>query len=55
MFKRHGHNVEGEEAVFISLATSIGMILLTLVGWCLWKIFARIAEVTSTLPPGEIP
>jgi hypothetical protein len=47
--------MNGEEAVVISLAISLGMIGLTILGWWLWKIFARIAEVMFTLPPGEMP
>lgn len=55
MLRRRSYNRDGEEAVLISLATSIGMIILTVVGWWMWKIFARIAEALLPIPPGNAP
>lgn len=55
MLKESSHNRDREDGTIISLVISLGMIILTAVGWWLWKIFARIAETMFTLPPGEMP
>lgn len=55
MLKQSSHNMEGEESVVISLAISLGMIILTAVGLWMWKIIARIAEAMFILPPSEMP
>ncbi len=48
-------DTEGEEGVIISLALSVGLVILAAVGWWAWKVLARIAEAMFILPPGEMP
>lgn len=55
MLKQSSHNMDGEDGVVISLAVSLGMIILTGVGLWTWKTLARIAEAMSILPPSEMP
>ena len=55
MLKQSSHNMDGEDGVVISLAISLGMIILTVVGLWMWKILARVAETMVILPPGEMP
>lgn len=44
-----------EEGVLLSLGISLGMILLAVIGWWMWKILVPIMEAMFTLPPGEMP
>ncbi len=55
MLTRRSQNMAGEEGVLMSLAISLGMIILTAVGLWMWKVLARIAEAMFILPPSEMP
>jgi hypothetical protein len=55
MLTRRSHNTDGEERVIISLAISLGMIILAVLGLWLWKVLAPIALVLSGLSPIEMP
>lgn len=47
--------LDGEIGVLISLAVSLGMVILTVAGWWLWKILAAIAPVLSGVSSIELP
>ena len=47
--------LDGEIGVLISLAVSLGMVILTVAGWWLWKILAAIAPVLSGGSSIELP
>jgi len=51
----HPEKLDGELGVLISLAVSLGMVILTVTGWWLWKILAAIAPGLSDLSLIEIP
>jgi len=44
-----------ETGVAISLAISVGMIFLALIGWWLWRLLAPIAEAMFATTPIEMP
>jgi hypothetical protein len=45
----------GEEGTLMSLAISLGMVILAILGWWLWKILARIASAISGISLIETP
>jgi len=47
--------LDGEFDVLISLVVSVGLVLLTVAGWWLWKILAAIAPVLSSVSSIEMP
>lgn len=51
----HPGKLDGELGVLISLAVSLGMVILTVTGWWLWKILAAIAPVLSGVSSIEMP
>lgn len=51
----HPGKLNGELGVLISLAVSVGMVLLTVLGWWLWKILAASAPVLSSVSSIEMP
>lgn len=51
----HPEKLDGEIDVLISLAVSLGIVILTVAGWWLWKILAAIAPVLSGVSSIEIP
>ncbi len=51
----HPGKLDGELGVLISLVVSLGMIILTVTGWWLWKILAAIAPVLSGVSSIEMP
>jgi hypothetical protein len=55
MIKRYPQSMQEESGVMISLAISIGMIILAVVGWWMWKIFAPIAQAIFAISPSEVP
>lgn len=55
MLKQSSHNMDGKDGIVISLAISLGMIILTAVGLWMWKIIARTVEAMFILPPSEMP
>lgn len=55
MLTRRSQNMSGEEGVLMSLAISLGMVILAILGWWLWKVLARIVEAMFILPPSELP
>lgn len=48
-------DTEGEEAVIISLALSVGLVILAAVGSWMWNIFTPMTHTTFMLPPREMP
>ncbi len=55
MNTRRSHALEGELAVLISVAVSLGMVALSLIGWFLWNAAALITESMSAMNPGDLP
>jgi uncharacterized iron-regulated membrane protein len=55
MIMPHPGKLDGELGVLISLVVSLGMIILTVTGWWLWKILAAIAPVLSGVSSIEMP
>jgi hypothetical protein len=55
MLNHRQHRMQEELGVLISLVVSVGMILLTVLGWWLWKILAAIAPVLSGVSSIEAP
>lgn len=55
MRNRRQHGVREELGVLISLAVSLGMIILTVVGWWLWKTIPALAEAIFFVSSVEIP
>ncbi|NOS82345.1 MAG: hypothetical protein HOP32_12265 [Nitrospira sp.] len=51
----HPGKLGGEIGVLISLVVSLGMVVLTITGWWLWKILTAIAPSLSDLSLIEIP
>lgn len=48
-------DTEGEETVIISLAVSVGLVILAAVGLWMWNIFTPITHTTFRLPPRGTP
>lgn len=55
MLTRRSQNMAGEEGVLMSLAISLGMVILAILGWWLWKVLAQIASALSGVSPIEMP
>jgi hypothetical protein len=47
--------LEDEAPVFLSLVVSCGMILVSILGWWMWKIFAQIGEAMVAITSLAIP
>lgn len=55
MINRRSHHMEGELGVIISLAVSLGMIILTIVGLWIWQTFPLIVEAMTSNTLIDIP
>jgi hypothetical protein len=55
MNRRRFSELEDEASVFLSLVVSCGMILVAILGWWMWKIFAQIGEAMVAITSIEIP
>lgn len=55
MFNRRPHCVWEELGVLISLVVSLGMVILTAVGWWLWKTVPDTIEAMWCMRSLEIP
>lgn len=51
----HPGKLEGELGVLISLAVSLGMIILTVVGWWLWNTFPSLMEAVMSVSSLGMP
>ena len=55
MINRRQHRMQEELGVLISLAVSLGMIILTVVGWWLWGTFPGLMGAVMSVSSVEIP
>lgn len=55
MMTKWPRHTDGEEGVLLSLAVSVGLVALTVAGWCLWKILAPLAQTVSAASSIEMP
>lgn len=55
MNTRRSHALEGELVVLISVAVSLCMIALSIIGWLLWNAVVLIIESMSTMNPSDLP
>ncbi|TKS60146.1 MAG: hypothetical protein EWM73_03196 [Nitrospira sp.] len=51
----HPGKLDGELGVLISLAVSLGMVILTVAGWWLWNTFPGLMEAVTSVSSVEIP
>lgn len=51
----HPGKLDGELGVLINLAISIGMVLLTVAGWWLWKTFPGTVKAMLFMPSDDLP
>lgn len=51
----HPGKLDGELGVLISLVVSLGMIILTVVGWWLWNTFPGFMGAVMSVSSVEIP
>ncbi len=55
MLNRRRHCLREEPGVLISLVVSIGMVLLTVLGWWLWNTFPGLMGAVMSVSSVEIP
>ena len=55
MIKGYQQGLQEELGIIVSLAVSIGVIMLAVFGWWMWTVLARIVEAMFILPPSEMP
>lgn len=55
MLNRGQHRVQEELSVLISLVVSLGMIILTVVGWWLWNTFPSLMGAVMSVSSVEMP
>ncbi|MEK6804589.1 MAG: hypothetical protein AABZ34_18300 [Nitrospirota bacterium] len=51
----HPGKLDGERGVLISLAVSLGMVILTVAGWWLWNTFPGLMGAVMSVSSVEIP
>ena len=55
MNKRQWHSLHGEESVLISLAMSVGFVVLSFFAWWVWKTFPAIFMTITGATVIEMP
>lgn len=55
MLKPHPGKLDGELGVFISLVVSLGMVILTIIAWWLWKVFPESVGAMLLMRSIELP
>lgn len=55
MHRDHHLSLREELGVLISLVVSLGMIILAIIGWWMWKFLAGFVDVMSGTATVEIP
>ncbi len=55
MNTRRSHALEGELIVLISVAVSLGIVALSIIGWFLWNVVVLIIESVSAMNPSDLP